>query len=74
MEKEQSEYYKIEGEYCPACLLGQIIKRTGPHSAFLACNRYPQCNFISIAKPKLSPCEKLDREADEWLEAHNQDK
>ena len=72
MEKEKSPNYKLEGEYCPACLIGQIIQRNGPYSVFLACDRYPRCNFISIAKPKLTISDKLELEADEWLEKNKE--
>ena len=65
---DQGTDYKIEGEYCPSCLLGQIVKRNGAYSNFLACNRYPRCNFLSTAKPKLTTSDKLELEADDWLE------
>lgn len=74
MQKEKHPYHKLEGEYCPACLIGQIIVKNGPYSKFLACNRYPGCNFISMAKPALSNDEDLDREADEWLAKHTKKK
>ncbi|GAA5003046.1 hypothetical protein GCM10023206_06360 [Acinetobacter puyangensis] len=30
---------------CPKCNQGRIWKKTGPYGEFMACNRYPSCNY-----------------------------
>ncbi|MCU4578439.1 UvrD-helicase domain-containing protein [Acinetobacter courvalinii] len=30
---------------CPKCNQGRMWKRTGPYGAFMACNRYPNCDY-----------------------------
>ena len=30
---------------CPKCQQGRMWKKTGPYGAFMACNRYPNCDF-----------------------------
>ena len=68
---KQNPNYKLEGEYCPECLIGQIIKKNGPYSDFLACDRYPKCDFISSAKTE-SSSDDLEHQADEILKNANQ--
>jgi DNA topoisomerase-1 len=33
------------GEKCPQCGEGQLVQRTGRFGPFIACSRYPDCNY-----------------------------
>ncbi|MDN5638501.1 MAG: UvrD-helicase domain-containing protein, partial [Staphylococcus equorum] len=35
---------------CPKCNQGRIWKKTGPYGEFMACNRYPNCNYKRTLK------------------------
>ncbi|WP_321910273.1 topoisomerase DNA-binding C4 zinc finger domain-containing protein [Paraburkholderia sp. J11-2] len=35
----------INEERCPACKIGVIVQRSGPHGRFEACSAYPRCEY-----------------------------
>lgn len=39
-----------EGEECPYCQQGQIIKRIGKYGSFWACSNFPNCGFTQSEK------------------------
>jgi len=54
-----------EGDICPYCKVGSVIKRKGRFSYFLACSIFPSCSFSqALAKEKKN---KLDQLADDIL-------
>jgi ssDNA-binding Zn-finger/Zn-ribbon topoisomerase 1 len=53
-------------EYCPKCLIGEKIERSGKYGVFIGCTRYPKCNYIekTVVEEKK---ESLEIQADEIL-------
>lgn len=47
------------GIKCPKCKEGELLARTAQKSKkkFYGCTRYPDCDFISNAKPREIKCE-----------------
>jgi len=61
--QETSARVKVEvettGEKCPKCQEGEVVVRLGKFGKFLACSRYPECDFkgnyqnkVGVACPK----------------------
>jgi DNA topoisomerase-1 len=49
--------HKTIGVPCPNCSEGEIIERRSKRGkVFYGCNRYPNCNFVSWAKPVNEKC------------------
>jgi DNA topoisomerase-1 len=50
---------EVTGEKCPKCQEGEVVVRTGRFGKFLACSRYPECDYkanyvekVNISCPK----------------------
>ncbi|GIW24615.1 type I DNA topoisomerase [Meiothermus sp.] len=39
------------GETCPACQIGQLVRRHGRYGTFISCNRYPECKYTRDEAP-----------------------
>jgi DNA topoisomerase-1 len=48
------------GVKCPECGVGELVQRFNKkkHQTFYGCNRYPECDFATNAKPLPDPCPK----------------
>jgi ssDNA-binding Zn-finger/Zn-ribbon topoisomerase 1 len=61
----------MQGEYCPKCLSGKVIRKNGKYGDFLACDRYPLCDYVEkLSKKEMANKSKLEVEADEFLRNH----
>lgn len=51
------------GKPCPRCRVGELFLRPGKKSAFLACNRFPGCDYVAdpSARPSARPCPKCGK-------------
>ena len=48
---------KTTGVACPSCGAGEIVERRSRRGrTFYGCNRYPECEFVSWAKPVAEKC------------------
>jgi DNA topoisomerase-1 len=48
---------KTTGVACPSCGAGEIVERRSRRGrTFYGCNRYPECDFVSWAKPVAEKC------------------
>jgi DNA topoisomerase-1 len=48
---------KTIGVKCPNCTEGEVVERRSKRGkTFYGCNRYPDCDFVSWAKPVLEKC------------------
>ena len=61
--KETAEKVVIEDEpidrKCPQCKEGDLVIRIGRYGKFIACNRYPECNYTeAISDPTSAHCPK----------------
>lgn len=36
-----------EGDQCPSCLEGKLVKRQGKYGKFLGCWNFPKCKYIA---------------------------
>lgn len=39
------------GEACPACSVGQLVRRYGRYGSFISCSRYPECKYTRDEAP-----------------------
>lgn len=45
-----------EGDNCPTCERGTLVKRSGPYNPFLGCSQYPECQTIAdLRKDNAAP-------------------
>ncbi len=51
VEKHEFPEEKI-GEKCPKCEEGDLVKKHGRYGEFIACNRYPDCDFTRNVKER----------------------
>ncbi|GEM84925.1 type I DNA topoisomerase [Meiothermus hypogaeus] len=42
---------ELIGEACPACHVGQLVRRHGRYGTFISCNRYPECKYTRDEAP-----------------------
>jgi ssDNA-binding Zn-finger/Zn-ribbon topoisomerase 1 len=61
-----------EGDTCPWCKSGMIIKRNGPYGQFYGCTNYFRCSFsVRIIDSSERQAINLERQADEILKKNN---
>lgn len=53
-----------EGQNCPNCLSGTIVRRNGRYGDFMACDNYPRCMNIGRVLPELN---SNDFQTQDWL-------
>jgi len=57
-----------EKEYCPKCLLGKKVEKSGKYGEFISCTRFPYCDYIEkIQESK----DDLEKQADEILKQNS---
>ncbi len=58
-----------EGDICPQCHKGIILKRHGRYNDFMGCSEYFHCSFTAqIIDSRLMNIKELEKIADEILE------
>jgi DNA topoisomerase-1 len=63
---------KTIGVKCPECSEGEVVERRSRRGkTFYGCNRYPDCNFVSWAKPVAQKCPECGSPymVEKWLKA-----
>jgi len=63
---------KTIGVACPACKKGEIVERRSKRGkTFYGCSRYPDCDFVSWAKPVAEVCPECGHPylVEKWLKA-----
>jgi ssDNA-binding Zn-finger/Zn-ribbon topoisomerase 1 len=58
----------LEGQSCPYCATGTIVKRTGCYGDFMACDNYPRCAAVGRISPSVN---QADFATQEWLLKNN---
>lgn len=57
------------GRSCPACHIGELVRRKGRFGEFVGCSRFRDgCTFVE--RDDKSKAENLDRMTDNFLKAH----
>lgn len=51
----------LDTEVCSACLIGLLVKRTGPHGDFLGCSRFPTCIHTEKIQSPATPLATTNR-------------
>lgn len=57
-----------DGQQCPYCTTGTIVKKSGKYGDFMACNNFPRCAAVGRV---VSEVNKSDFEVQEWLLKNN---
>lgn len=57
-----------EGQNCPYCATGTIVRKTGRYGDFMACDNYPRCAAVGRIDPQVN---SLDFSTQEWLLKNN---
>jgi DNA topoisomerase-1 len=57
---------------CPECSEGEVVERRSKRGkTFYGCSRYPECNFVTWAKPVAEKCPECGSPylLEKWLKA-----
>jgi len=52
IKREEEKPVAGEGELCPKCKKGHLVKKRSSYGLFLGCDQYPECHYVQSIKKR----------------------